>query len=424
MPALDSYLVTLGVKGQDVVLATMAKIRDKGKNLSKTKTAVDLATKTTSEKIAKFQPGGKTKVSKMTAADVAKEAKTKAPAEIDAQKNVDKKKNKDNEDNNKKFGKAVDKFGATSATLAHGASRLDPISAINTGLAALGKISIAGIPFSIAEAAVNIASNTVAMAKQNTAANYALVQRNATADYYGSQVSFAKPMPAEDQERIAKQNNIISVNEKKRDNAKYNKSARGMYQGRIDNAQDEKSRIENKNASGWSNAEQASLRMTLGASYGKIQAPLADALKEFTQGTKYDPSAVSRVASGNWASTGTDTGWMLQQISDSFAGLPPSIAQALQAAMIKQYGASEMQKAPEAEQHAQRVNADFQNADERQVAAIAAAINKNYDDLFNLNEKINGMQAAMVSAGAGVAVALNFVADQIKAMSAKIKTGN
>lgn len=37
MPQLDNYLVTLGVKGQNVVLSQMDKIRKTGKALSKVK---------------------------------------------------------------------------------------------------------------------------------------------------------------------------------------------------------------------------------------------------------------------------------------------------------------------------------------------------------------------------------------------------
>ena len=37
---LDSYLVSLGVKGQNVVLSTMDKIRKKGEKLSKIKNII------------------------------------------------------------------------------------------------------------------------------------------------------------------------------------------------------------------------------------------------------------------------------------------------------------------------------------------------------------------------------------------------
>ena len=50
MPQLDNYLVTLGVKGQNVVLSQMDKIQKKGRNLSKSKTVVDLAAKQATQK--------------------------------------------------------------------------------------------------------------------------------------------------------------------------------------------------------------------------------------------------------------------------------------------------------------------------------------------------------------------------------------
>ena len=46
MPQLDNYLVTLGMKGQNLVLSQMDKIRKSGKDLSKKKTVVDLVAKT------------------------------------------------------------------------------------------------------------------------------------------------------------------------------------------------------------------------------------------------------------------------------------------------------------------------------------------------------------------------------------------
>src|SRR4030043_151 len=52
---LDSYLVKVGVKGQEVVLSEMVKIRKKGDDLSKKKLAVELAGKPTEKKRKKKQ---------------------------------------------------------------------------------------------------------------------------------------------------------------------------------------------------------------------------------------------------------------------------------------------------------------------------------------------------------------------------------
>lgn len=406
MPGLDSYLVTLGVKGQDVVLATMNKIRKKGGDLQKKKVVISAASNVGAAKKQK------------TPADVAKTEGVQT-------KNGDKDKKKSDKENEttKKFAKSVDKFSDTSARLSHGVSRLDPTAAINTGLGALAKMSIVGIPFAIAEAAMNMATNTISMAKSNASAQYGIMQRNATAQYYGGNISFDKDLSPADKKQIAEQNDLIKKYSRKRDSSR-NKDNQEMFQNKINRAESRKASIQYKNSSKWSNEEMAALRTSLGASFGRIQQPLASALAEFTQGTsKYDARAVTRVASGNWRSTGTDRGWMVQQIFDSLGDVPPSIAQRFQASLLNQFGKEEIQQAPKEEQRAQRANAMWNKTDERQVSQVFDAVNENINDLFELNNKLNSLQADMVQAGAGVASALNFVANQISSAANKIKAG-
>jgi len=351
MPQLDNYLVSLGLKGQNVVLSTMDKIRKKGGDLSKK--PVTISTKTKPGKADKPSPGGESKTKPKTKPDTSSEKKS-----------------------GKKFDKAVDKFGNTTTNFAHNMSRLDPAHAIGAGLSALSKIAIAGIPFAVAEAGLNMATNMIAMAKGNAAAQHGLVQRNVTSEYYGGRIT--RP-----------------------------------------------SRV--------SNEELAMLRMTVGSSMCKVQRPLADAINKLLTGAEnFNTAALARVASGNWASTGTDRGWMLQQLSDAFQGLPPSIAQKFQASLLKNYGAKEIQKTNEkmGESAAQRANTDWQNRDEAQTAAISAVINSpekrangktNLQNLFELNDKLKNLQVGMVSAGSAVTTALNYVATQINAMATKIR---
>ena len=361
MPQLDKYLVSLGLKGQNVVLATMDKIHKKGKDLTK-KQAIPLTTKT---RTAKESKATKTKPEKTPLKEKTRSKKTPLKEKTRSKKTPpetlpDKKASG-------KFSKAVDRFGNTTTNFAHDMSRLDPAHAISTGFSALAKIAIAGIPFAIAEAGLNMATNMISMAKANAATQHGLVQRNATAEYYGEKIN-----------RI--------------------------------------SRI--------SNEEQAMLRMTIGASMGKIQQPLADAINKLLTGKEsLNTAALARVASGNWASTGTDKGWMLQQLSDSFQSLPPSIAQKFQASLLKNYGAEEIQKTNErmGESEAQQMNADWQKRSEAQIADIHDAMKANTKDLFELNDKLKKLQVDMVSAGGAVATALNFVANQIQAMGTKIQ---
>jgi hypothetical protein len=361
MPQLDSYLVTLGMKGQNVVLATMDKIHKKGKDLTKKQT-IPLTTKTGTAKESKAT---KTKPEKTPLKEKTKPEKTPLKEKTRSKKTPPE--TPPDEKASGKFSKAVDRFGNTTTNFAHTMSRFDPAHAISTGLSALAKIAIAGVPFAIAEAGLNMATNMISMAKENAATQHGLVQRNATAEYYGEKIN-----------RI--------------------------------------SRI--------SNEEQAMLRMTIGASMGKIQQPLADAINKLLTGKEsLNTAALARVASGNWASTGTDKGWMLQQLSDSFQGLPPSIAQKFQASLLKNYGAEEIQKTNErmGESEAQQMNADWQKRGEAQTADIHDAMKANTRDLFELNDKLKKLQVDMVSAGGAVATALNFVAHQIQAMGTKIQ---
>lgn len=375
MPQLDNYLVSLGLKGQNVVLSVMDKIQKKGKDLTKKKTTVPLAVKTTPGKGKKTTPEEKPELGKRSPGKPSEKStfvRNFAPEKSTPGETPP------DEKSSRKFGKAVDKFGNTTTNFAHKMSHLDPAHAIGSGLSAMAKIAIAGIPFAIAEAGLNMATNMISMAKGNAAAQHGLIQRNATAEYYGGLI---------------------------------NQSPRV------------------------SNEEQAMLRMTIGSSMGKVQKPLADAINTLLSGKEsYNTAALARVASGNWASTGTDKGWMLQQLSDSFQGLPPSIAQKFQASLLKNYGAEEIQKTNEkmGESGAQQTNTAWQNRYEAQIAAIHAAMTSpekgangktNIQNLFELDDKLKNLQVDMVSAGSAVVMALNFVASQIKAMGTKIQVG-
>jgi len=373
MPQLDNYLVSLGLKGQNVVLSTMDKIRKKGKDVTK-KLTIPLAAKTVPAKGGKAAPEKtppkeKPKPGKPSPEKPSKKSAARSGLESKPSEKPEPPPDAPDEKASGKFSKAVDRFGNTTTNFAHNMSHLDPAHAMSAGLSAMAKIAIAGIPFAIAEAGLKTATNMIAMAKENAATQHGLVQRNVTAEYYGGKI-----------------NQISRV----------------------------------------SNEEQAMLRMTISSSMGKIQQPLADAINKLQTGKEsFNTAALARVAAGNWQSTGTDKGWMLQQLSDAFQGLPPSIAQKFQASLLTKYGAEEIQKTNEkmGESEAQQMNADWQKRDEAQTAAIHDEMKANTKDLFELNDKLKKLQVEMVSAGGAVATALNFVASQIQAMGTKIKVG-
>jgi len=367
MPQLDNYLVSLGLKGQNVVLSTLEKVRKKGKDLSKK--PITIPTNTKAGKGGKSAPGTKPGAQPGKGGKSAPGTKPGAQPGKAGEPSTEKK-------SSGKFDKAVDKFKNSTTNFANNMSRLDPVHAIESGLSAMSKIAIAGIPFALAQAGLSMASNMIAMAKDNAAAQYGIVRRNATAEYYGGGI---------------------------------------------------------RQISRMSNEEQAALRMTVGAAMGKVQRPLADAINKLLAGAdNFNTQALARVASGNWASTGTDEGWALQQLSDAFQGLPPSIAQKFQASLLTKYGADMIQKTNEkiGESVAQQANAAWQNRDEEQIAAISATINDptkrangktNLQNLYELNDKLKNLQVGMVAAGSAVTTALNYVATQINAMGTKIR---
>lgn len=442
---LDSYLVKIGVKGQEVVLSTMDNIRKKGDDLSKKKVAVNLATKTsvkktkTAELAKPSDKKAKSKAEELAKPKTEKEKKEKTTEEKAKSKNTEKE-NK----NTTKFAKSVDKFGSTTTTLTRSASSLDPASVIHTGLSELAKIAVAGIPFAIAGAALATATGTISMAKANVGAQYGLAKRNVAAEYYGGNVSFAeKTVSAADKARIAELDKSIKTFSQQKRTAAMQKDEIKMvagqvwtkkntkavedekkYQSKISKAQTEKYGIQEKYTPKWSNEEMAMLRTSVGQAYGRIQQPLADAINQFTMDNKFDPNALARVAAGNWRSTGTDTGWFLQQITDSLGDVPPTIAQKLQASLLKRYGATEIQKTTEDQRQVQTVNAAWANRNEQQINEVFGAINSSARELLGLNNKLQELQVKMVAAGTGVATALNFVANQIKDMTHKVKTGN
>ena len=446
---LDSYLVKVGVKGQEVVLSTMDNIRKKGDDLSKKKIAVNLAAKTSVKKskaaeLAKATDKKiKSKAEELAKPKAEKEKKEKTTEEKAKSKTADKE-NK----NTTKFGKSVDKFGNTTNNLVRNASSLDPSAAIQSGLSELAKVFAVGSLFAAAGAGLATATNTISMAKANAAAQYGLAQRNASAGYYGGNISFAKQMPETDKKRISELDKSIGKYSKEKQTAAMQKETLTLvagqvlskknpkavedekkYQSKISKAQSEKYGIKDKYTAKWSNEEMAMLRTSLGQAYGKIQQPLADAINQFTMDNKFDPNAVARVASGNWRSTGTDTGWFLQQITDSLGDVPPTIAQKLQASLLKKYGVTEIQKTTEDQQQAQKMNTSWVNRNEQQINEIFGAITDSAGDLLELNNKLKDLQVTMVKAGAGIATALNFVANQISSMGStitgtKIRTGN
>jgi hypothetical protein len=354
MPQLDNYLVSLGMKGQDVILSTMDKIRKKGKDVTK-KLTIPLAAKTVPAKGGKAAPEktlpeekpkpGKPspeKPSKKSAARSGPESKPSDKPALIPGPNFS-----DQERNNKRFSGAIEKFDSGVRNFAGAAASLDPTAAISSVTSALGTslsgISVLGVSLgrlpegiaAIANSTLAMANNSAQMAKQATAAFYQLTTRNAAAAHYGERITAQGP---------------LSRNE------------RAMFIDAVSN------------------------------SMGRIQQPLADEINKLIG--KKDTRALARVGAGDWESTGTDKGWMIGQVANSFAGLPPSVKQKLQASLLKNYSAEIQDMAP-GQEGAQRQAATWQNMEEDQTAKLA----ERAPQAVGLARKMNDMQLQLYNTG-------------------------
>ena len=372
---LEEYFVSLGIKGQNTVVKEIDKVKKKSDALSKIKPVQLKAKNTVLKEIDKV---------KKKASDLSKTKPVQLKAKaglfggvsgnniIPPQQPSPEQKSEDRKrtNNEKKFGK---QFGDSVKSFARSAEGFDPVSVVQSGISSIGKsfsninvlgTSLGNLPEGVANiinSMVSMASGAVNLSKSSASTQYGLENRNATAKYYGG--AFA---------------------EEKRN---------------------EKGEIEEtfKNRSNLSNSQFSELIMQVSGSYGKIQKPMQGILDELVKSKNTD--ALSRVASGNWSSTGTDKGWMLQQIANETAGLPPSIAQAIQSSLLKNYSGEIQDKGREKD--AQGINAAWMNQSERQNKDIFNATSKNYDNLIALSDKFNTMQIKMVESGVGFASAID-----------------
>lgn len=184
-----------------------------------------------------------------------------------------------------------------------------------------------------------MAKNSTDMAKQATAAFHQLTIRNAAAAYYGEKITKEGP---------------LSRNE------------RAMFIDAVSN------------------------------SMGRIQRPLADEINKLV-GTK-DTRALARVSAGDWESTGTDKGWMLGQISSSFQGLPPSMKQKLQAALLKNYS-GEIQNMVPGQAAVQQNAATFANMEEDQTKRLYSKAAENMGSVTGVIQKMNDLQVSLFTTG-------------------------
>jgi len=368
---LDEFFVSIGVKGQNVVLSNIAKVKKEANNLSKLKPVIDM---------------GKSNISKAMSSvkSMASMAGITGQAQIttsSTQPNPEQKKeDKQQEKNINKFSYGAKQFGNATKDFASSAATFDPLNVIKSASSGLGTalsgISVLGntlgqLPKGLSDitnSMVDMASGALTMAKQSAEGAYGLSARNSTTKYYGG---------------------------------------------------------DEVNKGGMSNSEHAQLVMAISSSFGKIKKPMQDVLNELVD--KKDTAALSRVASGNWESTGTDKGWMLQQITNQTAGLPPSVAQIIQTSLLKNN--SELIQSKEG-QVGQETNAGFKNRAESQTFGMfqATTAGDAATTFKTMDQSLNKMQLQLVDTGVqfagAIVTATNALAEFPKTIKKMVDTAN
>lgn len=367
---LEEYFVSLGIKGQNAVLKNIDAVKKKADALSKIKPTVNLKSKA-----GLF--GG------VSGNNII------PPSSTPEQQKEDKKR----EENNKKFsdsvkkftGEGVKRFAGAAKDIAIAASSLDPVATMQGMTNAMSKVAggweilgfsagktIEGLG-ELMNAGVGMAAGAVNSAKQSAAATYGITQRDVTTAYYGG----------------------MGIKQTDKD---------GNYI--------------------MSRQEHADLAMAIAGSYGKIQKPMVELLNTLVESK--DTAALSRVASGNWASTGDDKGWILQQISNQTAGLPPSIAQAIQKSLLENNkDLIQNKKEGGYAEEGQRANAMWRNSDEdlqKNLYGVSVASEDTLKNLIALNKSFNNITANLVSSGASLAACVNTMASAVNGAIAKIQS--
>ena len=422
MPQLDKYLVTLDVKGQDNILAQMDKIRKSGKDMSKKKTVVDLIAQTkknsgivVSEKIAKQGKAGKQTPEKVVEQErgSGKGTSAKTVGQVKADKNTPEKiveQERGSEkrtpaklvEQEKESTKTSKGLKALSKDLADGDKKLKQFTKDTNAGSKGQKQSSKEIKESTKtekESALSKFSKTAVGGAGDTA--HAAANVNVAGVVQGVAGMFAKAGAAG--MIIGAAAKIITTGMSKgpeigkTSSAEANylntRNAATLYYGgqHTETYKDEKGKTKSYQASNisqglLSNAEMAQLTASVSGSFGRLQKPMTDVLSKYIKGGTKDTGALAQAASGNWKSTGTDKGFFLQKLSDSFGDLPPSIAQKFQSRLLENYG-SEVQNATGAQQGAQYNNAKWNKQEEDQSLGIYGAAKKRMDEMIALNAR-------------------------------------
>jgi len=364
--SLEKFFVSVGVKGQDVVIKNIDKIKNEAKGLEKLKSVIDFGKSGLSKLLSKsFAPSG-------MIPPIAPKQQEEKPLTPEQKRN-----NREQTQATNKFVRGAGQFGNAANSIASSAAGLDPVAAIQSITSATAKIAggwsafgfsagntIEGIG-DLMNSGIAMANSAVSAAKQAAAEQYSLSRRNVTTQFYGG--------------------------------------------GQVKKG-------------GMSNPEHAELTMRIAGAFGKIQKPMADEINKLVR--KKDTAALTGAAAGNWESTGTDRGFMLQQIINNTQGMLPSVAQKINAELLKS-NADLIQGKTEGgvRTQGQREFAGWVAANEKQTANMFRATSEHISNLKGLNDKFNKIQVELTKSGAGLAACVDKMANSINGAVDKIRTG-
>jgi hypothetical protein len=388
MAELDKALVSIGIKGQDTVLSVLDRVQKKKKSITSDTGKISLRTQSASSKsnksgslqeslspksggmkdVDKSSKGFKTLNKDLTEGDkkvkqFSKDLKAGSKEQKDSLKTEKEKKES-------ALSRASKSAIGTAGDIGHGVVGMDRgavVSGVSSALTKLGAVGMAvGVAAKLVSAGAKVGPE---FAKASSKEAYGLSTRNSMTAHYGGDI-------------------------------------RSKGQGLL------------------SNNEMAQLVAAVSGSFGKLQKPMTDVLSKYITSGKKDTGALARVSAGDWRSTGTDKGFFLQKLADSFGDLPPSIAQKFQARLLEQNG-GEIQNATAAQQTTQGTTSGFENREEKQAMDLYKIALQSMQTMRDLNERNMADQRTLAAASVMLGKGIESVMEGLDYLDDKlVKAGN
>jgi len=413
-------LVKFGVKDQNVVLSTMAKINKAKKELVK-KTNLSFGGGGGSFGGIRQEINARKQVTQMEREIAARSGREKL-AEM-----------KKEQFENNKLVKSASMAGNALKDVARSAATLDPVAFIQGALGAAGKMAGA-LPFAGAVAAggldllgvsVGAAAGAVGSAKQSSASALEIRKRNQQNNLYGGNLAFgsgeaaakaavekanAKAL-ATARERDAKANVVGGVKRFASGNYADGSAFKSNFEDTLKNSLIEKALKGDSSdkSTGWTPADKTALIQSVSGSVGIIGKPLAAEINKLISANK-NVEQLTQVASGNWSALGTDEGAILQQITNSFSGALPSVKQSLQSELMKGFGDKVENEAPETKA-ARAASARWARQEERHDLRVADLARGMGDSLYKLDQSLKEVQVKLIGGANQLAAAINRAID-------------